>query len=415
MSIINFISLRYIFPFANSKKPSVSAIAGFTGLFLSVCTLIIVCSVFNGFKSEFIKTIVGINSYISVNSYGAKISNYAAVKTQLEGEGYKTYATINGQAMIISQNYSSGIVVKGLEKKAFSQKQMLKNSIVDGSLHGIYNAKWQIVLGSDLAKNLEVKVGDTVKLISPNTNNTIFGSIPIHKEFVVGAIFNLKMSHYDANFAFLSLENAQRFFDYEPNQVSTIEVDVKNNGKIKAAARKISEFFAGQFESQHLYASTYEQDNASYIAAIKTQSAVINLILSLFVIVAVFIVFWVLKIMIAEKTKEVAILQTLGYSKREISKIFFTSGLVICLSGLFCGNIFGIIFALNVDNIRLFLEALFGVQIFDAAFYFMSYLPSNVYLMDILLINGFCIGCIIFAIKKALGSLSKINPSQLIK
>lgn len=422
--MIFFIAKRYLFPFVKDKnnkkislKPSISAVAGFLGLFLSVATLIIVCSVFNGFKTEFIKTIIGINSYISLDSFEGKITNYKDVIDNISSDKNlsksikNTYPTITGQVMIISDTSSTGIIMQGFNKQAFLHKKILQNSIVKGNLEDIFdNTEWKIILGIDLAASLKVNIGDYVKIISPSVNNTIFGSIPIHKEFKVGGIFNLRMSHYDSNFAFIPLEFAKRFFDYEQNQVKTIEVDI-NPSKIN----QVQNYLMEKFKQSSIYSSTYQERNASYINAIKMQSAVINIILSLFVILAIFIVFWVIKIMINEKTKEIATLQTMGYTQKDINIIFYTTGMIICLSGIAIGNIFGILFALNIDSIRLFLESFLNIKIFDSSFYFLSYLPSVVYIKDVLIINLFCIASTIIALHIAIKSIKNVDASILTK
>ena len=406
-----FIGLRYIFPFKKSKKPSVASFIAFLGLFLSVSVLIIVVSVFNGFKIEFIKTIIGVNSHITINpGYNKTLFNEEDTINQIKQGNtiVSVLPIINGQAMLSFGDYSQGILIKGFTQDAFVQKPVLQKSIIEGNFKDLESEMWYIFLGNELANSMGVKKGDTVKLIAPRLSHTLFGLIPIHKDFIVGGIFSLKMSQYDANMAIISLKKAELFLDKQINEISALEVDIKDLNEANSISNKLRETFS-------LNAVSFEDDNAGYISAIKIQATVMNFILSLFVIVSIFIIFGILRMLINEKSKDIAILKTMGFSDKFIRNIFLSSGLVISGCGIVVGNIFGIFFALNVDNIKNFLESLFGIKIFDGAFYFLSYLPSKIYFQNIVVINIFCFGLSLIAIFQSVKKTKSIKPNLLIK
>jgi lipoprotein-releasing system permease protein len=407
--------LRYVFPFKNkhglcSLRPSVASVIAFLGLFLSVSVLIIVVSVFNGFKIEFVKTIIGVNSHITIYpSANAKLLNSEPLLNQIKLQKGVVNAlpVINGQALMSFNDYSQGILVKGFSLDAFKQKQILQNSVLSGNIEDLESDKWYIFLGNELAASIGAKKGDVVKLIAPRLNHTLFGLIPVHKDFVVGGIFSLKMSHYDANLAIIGIKKAELFFDKSQGEVSAIEIDTSDITYIDNTLDYL--------HLRGLNAVSFEDDNAGYISAIKIQSTVMNFILSLFVIVSIFIVFGIVRMLINEKSKDIAVLKTMGFEDKFIRNIFTSSGLGIAVCGIVCGNIFGIAFALNIDSIKNFLEAALGVTIFDGAFYFLSYLPSKVYLKDLVIINIFCTCLSLAAILKAVSKTKLIMPSLLIK
>ena len=217
MFVSTFIAIKYI----QSKKykflPSLSFLTSFLGIFLSVFTLIATVSVMEGFKQEFQKTIIGIRPHLKV--YFPKVyygrpetfSDYKQKSIQLAGkEILHSGGGISGEAMVSHNSKISGILFSGLEAEDFLARNILKSSIISGNLEG-FNTSEKVIIGSEIAFLLGVKVGDKINLISPNFRETAFGAIPIHKTFTVGGIFKVGMHFYDSSYIFLPAKQAENF------------------------------------------------------------------------------------------------------------------------------------------------------------------------------------------------------------
>jgi lipoprotein-releasing system permease protein len=266
-----------------------------------------------------------------------------------------------------------------------------------------------VLIGSDMAFNLGLGVGDEIRVIPASANHRVsMGFVPRHKDFKVLGIFKLGISHYDSNLVIMPFDGAGRLFKFSENEASGVEVEIDNFENARLVADKINGIFG-------LFAADWKEENASFLNAINVQASVMRFILSLFLIVSVFMIFGLMSSMINAKAKQIAILRALGYSRTDIMFIFIWIGGVICVSGIGFGILCGVSFALNIEVIKNFLESVLGVKIFDGAFYFLSYLPSKVYAKDIFFTVLFALICGLLAVFLATRKAQKLPPSLAMK
>lgn len=411
------IGIRYLMSSKNPKKPSVGSVMSFTGIFLSVFAIIVILSVFNGFKQEFIKIAIGLNSHINVRSKNKSI-DYNNVKSTLQSlqirEIKSVYPIISSQAMIINQKrgVSSGILVVAYDDQTLQNKPNLSH--IYNSLSSLQYPKSSIFLGHDLAQSIGVKQGDKVRLLSASSRSTFIGIVPIHKDFIVAGTFKTGMSFYDLNTAILPFEIGRRFANLENGFSTAVSVQLKDkyNNRTTNIARKILRN-ANLPESS--YITTWETENQSFINAIRMQSSVMVLILTVFLLLSIFILYNTISNLISSKTKQIAVFKVMGMSNTSMFRVFLVSGMTISVLAILFGLVLGSAFSVNIESIKNFLESLLGTEIINSSFYFLSYLPSTVYIKDVIMVLSgsliLSLGSIILASYKAMS----IPPSLALK
>ncbi len=373
------IGFRYLR--SRRKEGFISVIAGFSfvGIALGVATLIVVMSVMNGFRSEITKKILGLNGHIAVSSYERKIHGFDDFLSAVKSVDGVISATpvIDGQAMATTKYANGGVAVKGIRLSDLSQRPLVASNIKDGFLNDL-QGKDSIMIGSRMATNLGVGVGDEMTLISPKGRSTALGTMPRLKTYNVVAVFESGMYEYDSSVAFVPLESAQVFFDY-PESVSSIEVFTKNPHNSDAISKDISAVLGGAYVVQD-----WQRMNASLFNALKVERTVMFLILTLIVFIAAFNIISSLIMLVNDKGHDIAILRTMGATRGMILRIFFICGASIGVVGTFLGFILGVGFSLNIDTIKKGVEALTGSTLFDPVIYFLSELPSEVEVSDVI-------------------------------
>lgn len=365
---------------AKRREGFVSVISGFSfiGIMLGVATLIVVMSVMNGFRVEITKKILGLSGHITITGYERQLDNYdsIAAKVRAMPNVVSVAPVINGQAMAVSGDNTTGVLVKGIALSDMMKRSLITDNIVSGEILHFYG-KDSIILGKVLAASLGVGVGDELTLISPEGRSTALGTIPRMKKFTVVALFEAGMYEYDSSGVFMPLEAAQIFFRY-PESVSGIEVMIKDPDQSFSIAQSI-------FKSlDQLYTvRDWQLINASLFSALKVERSVMFLILTLIVFIAAFNIISSLIMLVNDKGRDIAILRTMGAKRSSIMRIFFLCGSSIGVTGTFAGFIVGVSFALNIESIREFLETVIGVRLFDPVIYFLSELPADVRADDV--------------------------------
>lgn len=377
--IERMIAFRYLR--SSRKEGFISVIAGFSfvGIALGVATLIVVMAVMNGFRTEISKKILGLNGHISVSGYAEKIYEYddfAKKLQQVEGVTYAT-AVIDAQAMVTTKYSTTGGIVKAMQLKDIMQRPMISGNIRSGNLLDFGDANG-IMIGSHMALNLGVSIGDKITLISPQGRATAIGTLPRLKSYKLIATFESGMYEYDNNVIFMPLKSAQLFFQY-PSSVSSIEVFTTDPHSAYLTSQKIDNFLSGRYIIRN-----WQEMNASLFNALKVERTVMFLILTLIVFIAAFNIISSLIMLVNDKSKDIAILRTMGATRSTIIKIFFLCGSIIGVVGTLLGLFIGVTFALNVERIRTWLESVTGSTLFDPVIYFLSQLPVDFRVEDVL-------------------------------
>lgn len=368
------VAMRYLR--ARRKEGFVSVIAAFSflGIVLGVATLIIVMAVMNGFRQELLSRVLGLNGHLGVYpAYGAALGGYEKTAERvgrIDGVNM-VMPLIEGQVMVSSERNAQGAIVRGVRPRDFAKRKLLADSVAGGTAD-VLSQKGTVVIGDRLAQKLGVYVGEDITLISPKGTVTAFGSVPRMRSYTVGGTFSVGMYEYDANFIFMPMAEAQKFFD-TGDAVTNLEVYLNKADDVDALRRQIA---ARLGTGVRVY--DWQRSNAAFFNAIQVERNVMFLILTLIILVASFNMISGLIMLVKDKGRDIAVLRTMGATRGMVMRIFFMSGASIGFFGTLFGVLFGLLFCGNIENIRRFLESLTGTDLFSAEIYFLSRLPAEV-------------------------------------
>ncbi|MFC1659028.1 lipoprotein-releasing ABC transporter permease subunit [Pseudomonadota bacterium] len=391
---------------------SVIAVFSFVGIMLGVATLIIVMSVMNGFRSELIERMLGMNAHMTIYNRSGKIFNYdeEILKIQKIKDIEHANVFVEGQVMASTKVNATGAIVKGIKKEDLVKKALVMDNLT-GSLDEFSNNN-VIVIGMGLARALNINIGSNVKLIAPETNNTMIGAIPRMKTYKVVGFFESGMYEYDNTTIFMPLKAAQVHFKYR-DSVSGIEVMANDVENIEDVSYRLWKIYEDQSEDFKII--DWKQANASFIGALKVERNVMFIILTLIILVAAFNIISSLIMLVNDKSKNIALLRTMGATKSSVMRIFFICGSMIGILGTLFGVLLGVSFATNIQAIKKFLENITGVNLFDPTIYFLSNLPSEIFLTDVILVVSMSIGLSFLATIYPSYKATKQNPAEVLR
>ena len=400
------ISSRNLRPKKKEGFLKIISIFSFLGIMLGVAILIIVMSVMNGFKNDLTKKILGLNPHIVIqpNSFVIDDNYISLLKNKFKDISISK--SFSGEGIIISDNSAKGVILKGINKNEKKSIEFLNKYITSGDVKS-FN-KNQVFIGTELAYNLELKVGDNINLMSSAFVATPLGSLPKQESYKIAGTFNTGFLEFDQNIVFLEIEDALSIFNKDTKD-QNIEIYLKDPLEANSFKKKLNEINANYF----IY--TWADLNKSFFSALKVERNVMFIILTLIVIVAAFNIISGLTILIKNKTKEIAILKTLGLSNNSIKKSFFLTGFAIGFFATISGIIFGVIFSYYIENIRIILSLVFNLEIFPSDIYFLEKLPSEISFTSILII--FVLSLVVSAIASYLpaSSISKMKTFRALK
>ena len=405
-TVEKLITARNLRPKKKEGFLKIISIFSFLGIMLGVATLIIVMSVMNGFRTELTEKILGFNSHITIKPYSSSISNEFYSKLQVKYKGIKIIKTLNGEAVVMRKNSAKGVLIRGIDSTKINKIDFFKTNIIDGDLSRFVDGT--IILGKHLAIELGVVVGDKISIMSSSAVSTPLGAIPKQSSYEIAAVFSSGLYEFDRNVAFFNLEDSLSFFEKTIDDIS-LEIFLKNPLNAEKYKNEI------QSMNSNFYVNSWSDLNKSFFSALKVERNVMFLILTLIIIVAAFNIISGLTILIKNKTKEIAILKSLGLSKKSIVKSFFLTGFLIGFLATVAGIIFGVIFSLYIEEIRQFLSFTFNLQIFPEDVYFLSEMPSEVSIESILSISVFSIVITIMASLFPSLAVTKIEPIKALK
>ena len=400
------ITFRYLKTRKKDGFLNIISIFSFIGISLGVAVLIIVMSVMNGFRTELINKIVGFNPHITIKPYENSISADKLKNKELKKISEELLYSNSGEAIIISQDFTKGIVLRGYSQKDFSKLNVVNKGRFSGNSKKLY--KNNISIGKELSFDLELKIGDKLSIISPSGIETIIGNLPKQEVFTVSSIFESGLADFDRNIAFINIDTLDNFFDFNKDN-RNLEIYLKNPSDIVIAKNKVREIFKDEF----IY--TWADMNSSLFSALKVERNVMFIILSLIILVAAFNIISGLTILVKNKTRDIAILKSIGVLNKSITKIFFLVGVTIGTTATIFGILLGVLFSLYIENIRQFLSYTFNISLFPEEIYFLSKMPTEINLVSILIISVCSILItIIVSIYPAIKA-SKLDPVKGLK
>lgn len=375
-----FVGLRYFRAKRRNQFISFISSMSMIAIAIGVMALITVLSVMNGFQNELRTRILGMVSDVTISSFAGKLTDWQSVMQKVQGMAHVTGAApyIEDQAMLANGANMSGTVVRGILPGDDTRVSDVGKKLISGSLNDLKPGSYNIILGKDLAYSLGVGPGDKVIMLISQGNVTPAGIIPRLRRFTVAGIFYAGVYQYDSALALISLKDAQTLYAMG-SAVTGVRLKLDDNLLAPEIARRLVTMFNGNY-----YISDWTQQNANLWTAIAIEKTVMFVILSLIDLVAAISIIIVLVMAVTDKQSDIAILRTLGMTPKGIMGVFIVQGTLIGFLGTLLGLILGILLAHNVNNLLEFARHAFHVQIFPASVYYISNLPSDIYVSDVL-------------------------------
>ena len=401
------IAFRYLKPKKKEGFLKIISIFSFTGIALGVAILIIVMSVMNGFRTELINKILGFNPHITVKPYNKGISEEDLNKLDVIKESIsRTAFTFSGQGILINRENTIGILVRSYLQNDIDKIDLIKKGIIDGSLD-LFN-KNTISIGKELSISLDLIVGEEVTLMSTSNLQTPFGNLPLQEKFTISSIFSTGLAEFDQNVIFMPFENANSLFELSDMDIN-LEIFLNKPDKVELVKKKIQEIFSDY------YVYSWADLNKSFFGALKVERNVMFIILTLIIIVAAFNIISGLTILVKNKTKEIAILRTLGISKTSVAKVFFLTGFTIGFLATITGVTIGVLFSYYIEEIRVLITSIFNIRLFPEEIYFLSQMPSEINSGYIIIISFFSLLITFLATIFPSLSAAKLDPIKALK
>ena len=357
------------------KEAFISVIAGFSfiGIMLGVATLIIVMAVMNGFRTELISRILGINGHMIIQPIDTPLNDYAKLSERLAAVPGVTMAIPLVEGQTLAQGTAgggTGALVRGIRADDLAKMKSVSDHIKEGDLVG-FAAGGGVAIGSRMAEQLGLSAGGQITLVAPEGDVTPLGVNPRVKTYTVSAIFEIGMSEYDASIIYMPLEEAQLYFNSE-GVVQSIELFVSNPDQIDSLRQPIE-----AAAERQIFITDWRQRNQTFFSALQVERNVMFMILTLIVLVAALNIISGLIMLVKDKGSDIAILRTMGATSGSIMRIFFMTGAAIGTVGTFAGVLLGVIVCLNVESIRQFFSWISGTTLFNPELYFLSQLPAD--------------------------------------
>ncbi len=408
--MISHIEKKIAFRYLKTRKKdgflNVISIFSFIGISLGVAVLIIVMSVMNGFRSELVNKIVGFNSHIVIQTDNIDQDIKMPKLEEIKHLYQNILQTNTGEAVLINRNFTKGLSLRGYRIEDFKSLEIFKDLNFQQNKE-IFGEK-KIIIGNELSFDLNLDIGDTILLMSPVGEETLVGNLPKQEKYTISYIFKSGLVEFDQNVAFLNINSLESLMNYSKSD-RNIEIYLKNPTEINKAKSQFQNIFPNNF----IY--TWADLNRSLFSALKVERNVMFIILSLIIIVAAFNIISGLTILVKNKTKEIAILKSIGVLNKSITKIFFLIGFIIGTTATVIGIIFGILFSVYIENFRSFLSSIFDISLFPEEIYFLSKMPSEIDMSSILLISLCSISATIIASIFPAIKASKLDPIKALK
>ena len=375
------IALRYLFTKKKDGFINIISTFSFLGISLGVAVLIVVMSVMNGFRTELINKLNGFNPHLKIYSFQDSLDLSKLQNDQLKDISENFFLSNSGEAVIVNKLYTKGIILRGYLRDDFKKLNIIKNDKFYGNKKISYN---HISIGKELSYILNIDIGDKINIISPSSIMSIAGGLPKQKSFIVDSIFESEINEFNQNIAFLNLQDLEDFFDKDKNN-RYLEVFLNDPNDIEEKKK----IFQDVFQNQSI--TSWADLNKSLFSALKVERNVMFIILSLIILIAAFNIISGLTILVKNKTRDIAILKSIGVQNSSITKIFFLVGFLIGTFSTIFGIIIGIFFSMNIEIIRSLISNLFNVSLFPEEIYFLSKMPSEIDPLSVFIIGIFSI------------------------
>ena len=374
------ITFRYLKPKKKEGFLNIITIFSFIGISLGVAVLIIVMSVMNGFRTELANKILGFNAHIIVEPYNISLDSSKFSNKDLKILSRDLILTNSGEGVLINKKTAKGLALRGYSPEDFLKLEFIKRGNFIGNPNKLIDNN--ISIGKNLSLDYDLKVGDKITIMSTSGIETIVGTLPKQENYLITSIFDSGLADFDRNIAFLNIENLENLFDLD-SSTRSLEVYLKKPLNIDSTKSKIQNIF------NEAFVYSWADMNSSLFSALKVERNVMFIILSLIIIVAAFNIISGLTILVKNKTRDIAILKSIGVQNSSITKIFFMVGFFIGTTATLFGIFLGVTFSIYIEKIRIFLSSIFNISLFPEEIYFLSKMPSEINVESIFII-AFC-------------------------
>jgi len=404
------VAMRYLR--ARRQEGFISVIGWFSliGIGLGVATLIIVMSVMNGFRHDLFQRVLGLNGHMNLYALQGTLSDYTPLLERIKKvpEVVSVSPTVEAQALVTKDGVASGVFVRGVMPEALRQRATIAHHIVSGSLDEFANDG--IAIGVRMSQRLNVRVGDTITLISPVSKSTVFGAAPRLRGYKVAAVFDVGMFEYDNNFIFMPLHAAQTFLSMN-DHVTALEIFVEDPQHLLRAREDVVE--AVNIPQYRLL--DWQQNNSSFFTALQVERNVMFLILTMIILVAAFNIISSLIMLVKDKGRDIAILRTMGATRGMIMRIFFLNGASIGVIGTLFGLVLGLFIAHNIEGLRQIVQHLTHTDPFSPEVYFLTRMPSVVDAGEVVQVVLMALGLSFLATLYPAWRAAKLDPVEALR
>ena len=388
------LALRYLRARRREGFISVISLFSFLGIMLGVATLIVVMSIFNGFHQELLNKVLGFSGHATIyHPQLEPLNDYDAMRGRIEAVPDVKIAMplIEGQVMVSSAKSATGALVRSLGEKDMMQMPSLNNNALrtaiknptaldeKPSLEG-FDTSEGVAIGERMAWRHQVGLGDTITLISPSGPDTVMGSTPRIRDYPIVAIFKMGMSEYDENVVYLPLPEAKDFFNMDDG-VTALEIITTDPEKIRVMLDPLKKATGDGYMIQ-----TWQDRNQAFFTALTVERNMLFLVVTMIVLVAALNIISGLIMLVKDKSRDIAILRTMGATAAAMQRVFFITGAAIGIAGTIAGLLLGLLIASNAENIRKGVQWLTGVDAFNAELYYLSQLPARIEPMQVTVI-----------------------------
>ncbi len=371
---------------SRSKNSFVSLISAISmlGIAVAVSVLIIVLSVVNGFERELKDRLLAMSSHASIEGADGRLANWDDLSKFAAGDSRVVAAApyITGQALMVFGEHISGTELRGISPEQEVEVSGVAGLMTEGELSTLSPGAFHIVLGVELARHLEVDIGDRVTVTLPTGTVTPAGVLLRTKRFTVSGFYRVGMYEFDRRLAYINLDDAQKLYRRK-DSVTGVRLAVADIFDAPQIVRDVAVAYG-----EYVLINDWTKRNVNFFRSIQITKSILFVILLLVVAVAAFNIVSTLVMVVKDKQSDIAILRTVGATPASIVRIFMTQGTVIGVVGTFAGVALGVLMATNLESIVGFLESVFGIKFLAADVYFISDLPSELRLGDVIRISA---------------------------
>ncbi|NEX94508.1 lipoprotein-releasing ABC transporter permease subunit [Caulobacter sp. 17J65-9] len=408
------LAFRYLRAKRKEGGVALISIISFVGITLAVAVLIIVMSVMNGFRADLLGRMLGFNGHAFIQGAPLSAPDRDAMVERLRGVPgvVQVSPLVENQAIILGSGQVQGALVRGVSRRTLEETKLVSKNIRAGSKDGFGEGEYGgdvVLLGEVLAMNLGLRPGDPVTMISPSGGSTAFGAAPLRKTFLLGGTFNVGMSQFDALYAYMPLEQAQLFFGKE-GLWDAIEITVQNPDQIDKLKPAII-----QAAGPGALFTDWRDRNREFFDALQVERTVMRLILMFIVLIAAMNIISGLVMLVKNKSRDIAILRTMGASQSAVLRIFFMAGASIGLAGTFAGLLLGVLFCIFIGPIQHFVEWVTGTRVFDPSIYFLAQIPAKVEWSEVAFVAFWSMLAACLATLPPAWRASKLDPVEALR